>query len=268
MESIRVGAGTLEFGGVTHVMAVINLSPESRNAQSIAAGPDEALEMARRYRDRGATVIDLGGQSSHYENRTIDAAVEIARLVPAVEALAADGFVVSVDTWKPEVAEAAIAAGACLLNDTGGLQSREMRSLASRAGVGAFVMYIEGEHPHDVGEVEIRDDKAEWTAEWLRRRLRTLADDGVTRTIVDPGISINYRGDYDAYTRMQLAVIRDLQPIRELGRPILVPIPRKREDHRVAAYITLALEHGADMIRVHDVEMACDLVRLFDRVVS
>jgi hypothetical protein len=64
---------------------------------------------------------------------------------------------------------------------------------------------------------------------------------------------------------MQLQVIRSLEVIRALGRPILVPIPRKREDHRVAAYITMALEYGADLIRVHDVEEACDLVALFDR---
>ncbi|MEX1272150.1 MAG: hypothetical protein WEB55_06845, partial [Acidimicrobiia bacterium] len=92
-----------------------------------------------------------------------------------------------------------------------------------------------------------------------------LAHAGVTRTIVDPGISINYRGDYSAYTRMQLEVIRDLDTIRSLGRPVLVPIPRKKEDHRVAAYIALALDHGADLIRVHDVAMACDLVELFGR---
>jgi dihydropteroate synthase len=64
---------------------------------------------------------------------------------------------------------------------------------------------------------------------------------------------------------MQLEVIRNLEPIKALGRPVLVPIPRKQEDHRVAAYIAMALEYEADMIRVHDVAMACDLVALFDR---
>lgn len=266
MDAIRLRAGTLEFGDTTHVMGVINLSPESRNRQSVAAGPAEALTMARRYRDLGATVIDLGGQSSHFENPTIDAAVEADRILGAVELLAADGFVVSVDTWKPEVAAAAMDAGACLLNDTGGLRLPEMRSLAARPGAGAFVMYIEGDHPHSVGEVEIREDKAVRTAAWLQARIDELAAAGVTETIVDPGISINYRGDYDAYTRMQLDVIRRLDALRRLGRPVLVPIPRKREDHRVAAYIALALEYGADLIRVHDVEMACDLVRLYDRL--
>ena len=265
MESLALRAGTLAFGDVTHVMAVINLSPESKNSGSVAESAEAALHMARRYREAGATIIDLGGQSSHYENPTIDSQLELERLLPAVKLLAADGFVVSVDTWKPEVAEACLEAGACLVNDTGGLADLRMRELAARPGVGAFVMYIEGAHPHDVDEVDIREDKAAHTAAWMQVRLRELEAAGVTRTILDPGISINYRGDYDAYTRMQLDVIRGIHHIQALGRPVLVPIPRKREDHQVAAYITLALEYGADVLRVHDVEVACDLVRLYHR---
>ncbi len=265
MDPIRLRTGELAFGGLTHVMAVINLSPESRNRQSYAESPEQALEMAREYRDLGVSVIDLGGQSSHYENPTISEHLEIDRLVPAVELLVDDGFMVSVDTWKPAVAEECLAAGAVLLNDTGGLADERMRKLAAGLGVGAFVMYIEGEHPHDVDEVEIRQDKAEITAAWMADRLASLAGSGVTQTILDPGISINYRGDYAAYTRMQLEVIRSLAPMKALGRPVLVPIPRKQEDHRVAAYIAMALAHEADIIRVHDVALAIDLVALFDR---
>lgn len=265
MDVLRLGTGELPMGGVTHVMAVINLSPESKNHQSVARTPRQALDMARRYRDLGAAVIDLGGQSSHYDNPTIPESAETERLLPAVEMLAADGFIVSVDTWKVGVARACIAAGAAILNDTGGLADPDMRIVAAEGGVAAIVMYIEGKHPHAVGEVEIRADKAETTRAWLSRRLDELALAGVTETIVDPGISINYRGDYSEYTRMQLDVIRDLEAIRSLGRPVLVPIPRKKEDHRVAAYITMALEHEADLIRVHDVAMACDLVDLVGR---
>ena len=116
----------LSFGGVTHVMAVINLSPESRNRQTVASSLDEARAMAHRYRDWGATVIDLGGQSSHFDNPTLPPAEELARLVPAVTALVEDGFVVSIDTWKPEVARECLAAGAAIINDTGGLKDPEM----------------------------------------------------------------------------------------------------------------------------------------------
>ncbi len=85
--------------------------------------------------------------------------------------------------------------------------------------------------------------------------------------IIDPGIALNYRSHYESYTRMQLQVIADSAALHDLGKPVLIPIPRKRDFHRVVAYISLALEHRADIIRVHDVAVAADLARLFDRAV-
>jgi dihydropteroate synthase len=247
---------------------VINLSPDSKNDHTIASDPDDALEMARRYRRHGATIIDLGAQSSHLDNPTIEADVEIDRLLPALRKLVDDGFIVSVDTWKPEVAEAALSVGAAILNDTGGLRDPNMRGVLKGHDAAAIVMYVEGANPHAVGEITIAPDKADVTADWMEERLAELAVDGIDRLILDPGIAINYRGDYQAYTRMQLEVIRQTGRLRKFDHPILIPIPRKREDHRVAAYITMALEYEADIIRVHDVPEACDLVALFGRTVA
>ncbi len=253
------------MGGVSHVMGVINVSPESKNTHTVARSVDEALLMADRYRTWGATLIDLGGQSSHYDNPTLETADEISRVVPAVEALTAEGHLVSIDTWKPEVAEAAVGSGAVIVNDTGGLADNEMRKVVSEAKVAAVAVHVEAANPHEVDEVEIREDKARQTTDMFRRLLDDLAIEGITNVIIDPGIALNYRGDYQAYTRMQLQVIADSAHLKSLGRPVLIPIPRKRDGHRVAAYLTLALEHGADIVRTHDVAMACDLVRLFGR---
>jgi dihydropteroate synthase len=246
-------------------MGVVNVSPDSRNTHTIARSVDEARLMADRYRDWGATMVDVGGQSSHLENPTVDAADEISRVVPVVESLVAEGHLVSVDTWKPEVAEAATSAGAVIVNDTGGLTDPEMRTAVASSGVTAVAVYVEGAHPHDVGEIDIRGDKASHTAEMFRALLGELAAHGIDDVILDPGIAISYQGDYEAYSRLQLEVISGADVLRSLGKPLLIPIPRKRDGHRVAAYIGLALEHEADIIRVHDVAMACDLVRLFGR---
>jgi len=246
-------------------MGVINLSPDSKNTHTVARSVDEALTMADRYREWGATLIDLGGQSSHIDNPTIEAADEVSRVVPAIEALAADGHAVAIDTWKPEVAEAAVDAGAVIVNDTGGLADPEMREVVARRGVAAVAVHVEGKNPHAVEEVEIREDKAEHTAAGFRRLLDELAAEGVENVIIDPGIALNYRGDYEAYSRMQLQVIAGSDHLHALGKPVLIPIPRKRDGHRVAVYVGLSLEHGADIIRAHDVAMACDLVRLFGR---
>ncbi|MGQ0849953.1 MAG: dihydropteroate synthase [Actinomycetota bacterium] len=246
-------------------MGVINLSPESRNLHTVADDLNDAIAMARRYRRWGATIIDLGAQSSHYENPTISSELEMDRLLPVVTALAGEGFAVSVDTWKPDVAQAAKEAGAVLVNDTGGLSDPKMREVVARTGVAAVVVYVEGANPHDVGEIDTSEGKAAMTAEVFRRRLDDLAAEGITELVIDPGIALNYRGDYQAYTRLQLEVIRESGSFHELGRPVMIPIPRKKETHRVMAYVTLALEYGADLIRVHDVAEACDLVALFDR---
>lgn len=263
--NLILGDTELPLGGVTHVMAVVNLSPESRNKHTVAESPEEAVRMAGQYRDWGATIIDVGGQSSHYENPTIAAAEEIARAIPAIEALVAEGHLVSIDTWKPEVARAAVDAGAVIVNDTGGLADAEMRKVVAESGVSAVAVYVEAANPHEVGAVEIRDDKAERTAEGFRHLIDELSSEGIENVIIDPGIALNYRGNYMAYTRMQIEVIVESAHLRELGRPLLLPIPRKQEAHRVAAYIALSLEHEADIIRAHDVEMACDLAKLFGR---
>ena len=264
-DPLRVGGVNLEFGEVTYVMGVINLSPESRNTHTVATGIDEAVDLARRYRRWGATIIDLGAQSSHYDNPTIEASLELDRLLPVVDALLDEGFLLSVDTWKPEVAREAIRRGAQVINDTGGLVDPEMRQILSSSQAAAVAVYVEGDHPHDVDTVDTGPRKAARTGEIFRKRLAELAAEGIEKVILDPGIALNYRGDYQAYTRLQLEVIRESGSFHHLGKPLLIPIPRKAEDHRVMAYITLALEYGADFIRVHDVEQATDIVALFGR---
>lgn len=246
-------------------MGVVNVSPDSKNTHTVARSVDDALAMADRYRGWGASLIDVGGQSSHLENETIEPSQEISRVVPTVEALAAEGHPVAIDTWKPEVAEAAVDAGAVIVNDTGGLADPAMRELVARTGVAAVLVHVEGANPHQVGEVEIRKDKAAHTAAGFKDLIGELAEAGIDNVIVDPGIALNYRGDYEAYSRMQLQVIAEADHLRSLGKPVLIPIPRKRDGHRLAVYMGLALEHQADIIRVHDVAMACDLVRLFGR---
>jgi dihydropteroate synthase len=262
---LDLGKTQLPLGEITYVMGVINVSPDSKNVYTVAGSVDEALLMADRYRSWGAKLIDLGGQSSHFDNPTIDATDEIARVVPVVEALVAEEHLVAIDTWKADVAGAAVGAGAVIINDTGGLTDPEMRQTVAETGVAAVAVYVEGDNPHDVGEIEIRVDKADRTAEAFRLLLSDLAGLGIDNVILDPGIALNYRGDYEAYTRMQLQIIADSERLRALGKPVLIPIPRKRDFHRAMAYITLALEHKADIIRVHDVAVACDLARLFGR---
>ena len=257
----------LEFGpGITHVMAVVNLSPESRVAHSVVDSPAAALQRAREYRDLGASIVDLGAQSSHFENAPLSPDEEIERLLPALTLLVDDGFIVSVDTWKPEVAVAAVGAGALFVNDTGGLQNLAMVALVRETGVGAVAMHIEAPNPLEVGYRALEAGRPELVADGLTARVAQLRADGVSGPLlIDPGLSINYRSDYEAYGRLQLATIRAIDSLRGSGEPVLIPVPRKAETHRMLAYLTLSIEYGADVLRVHDVEAACDLVPLLGR---
>ena len=263
---LDLGEAQLPLGGVTHVMGVINLSPDYKHVHTVAPAVDDAMLMADRYRSWGASLVDLGGQSSHYDNPTIAEADEVSLVVPTIEALAAEGHLVAIDTWKPGVAEAALAAGAVIVNDTGGLADPDMRRVVAGSKAAAIAVYVEGSNPHDVDEIEIVPDKAKKTAEGFAKLLAELESEGITNVILDPGIALNYRGNYEDYTAQQLEVIAQSSELKALDRPVLIPIPRKRDFHRVVAYMSLALEHQADIIRVHDVAVACDLARLFRRL--
>ena len=262
---LETSSGVVRFDDdTTHVMAVINLSPESKNRDTFAPDVERARAMADRHVGAGATFIDVGAQSSHFENPELAVEEELRRLMPVLDALVADGHLVSVDTWKPEVAVAAIEAGAAVINDTGGSKDAMVSAVAGHS-VGLIAMYLEGVSPLDVGDMRFSDEKGDEMRDHLAGQLGRLSDSGVRFPITDPGIGISYRSDYAAYTRQQVRVIRSLDLLRSLGPPVLVPVPRKAEPARVAAFITLSLEHRADIIRVHDVDVACDLVDLFGR---
>ena len=257
----------IAFGERVHVMAVVNLSPESNVKMSVVNSPAEALDRARQYRDWGATIIDLGAQSSHFDVAELAPEEELERMIPALDLLVADGFVVSVDTWKPEVARVALEHGASILNDTGGLQNPAMLEVIAVHPVPAVVMYIEGANPHAVDAIEVTENKtAQMTARFVDRAA-ALADRGIHDLLLDPGLSINYRSDYLAYSRQQMDVIRGVPTLKQLGFPVLIPVPQKRDNHDwMISYLSLSLEYGADVLRIHDVQAACELARLWGRM--
>ena len=225
----------------------------------------QALERSRWARDLGASIIDLGAQSSHFENRELTPDEELDRLLPSLDLLVADDFIVSVDTWKPEVARVALEHGAQIVNDTGGMHQPEMRAVVAESDAWCIVMHIEGRNPLEVSSRELDGDRPSAVAAGLTSLVVELAEVGINHVIVDPGLSINYSSDYARYGQLQLETIRRLDELRVSGAPVMIPVPRKAEDHRMHTYLALAIEYGADVIRVHDVEAACDLVTLLGR---
>ena len=257
---VEVGVGDVTL------MGVVNRSPESANTDVYADSPAAALALATKFAQFGVEVIDVGGQSTNYGNPRISLDEELARLVPTIEALAANGFVVSVDTFRAEVAARCVEAGAALINDTAGFRDPEMLSVAAATGVGVVLMHLEGDQPLEVDDYDDAVGKPERIADALGGRLTQLSEAGVTDVIVDPGTGISYRSDYDRYSRSQFEIAQRLGPLTTLGAPVMYAVPRKAQRYRNVALAALAMASGASMLRLHDIEMISDVAWLMRRL--
>jgi len=269
MPPARCGAVPLVWGRRTHVMAILNLTPDSFSGDGLAAAPDTALARALDAVAAGADLLDVGGESTRPGATAVTATEESARVVPLIRALAGRVDVpIAVDTSKAAVAEAALAAGATLINDVRGLQADpDLAAVAARAGVPVVVM-------HD----QVPDDRSDLLAsivgELARRLDRALAA-GIAweQLIIDPGFG------FGKGPRENLELLRRLGEMRTLGRPILAGTSRKGTigrvlglppDERVegtAATVALAIAGGADIVRVHDVRAMVRVARMADAVV-
>lgn len=240
----------------------------ARRARALAAAEVDGI----RSSELGAALAEPEhpGRSARVRAAAIAAAGTSVELADVGAALRAELRVVEA-VGNPNlaadtaVAAAAVAAGAAIVNDTGGLQDPAMREVVASNPVTAILMHIEGRNPLAVGERVLDAGRPQAVAEILRGRVEELAGEGITDLLVDPGLSINYRSDYARYGHLQLATIRELSALRITGAPVLLPVPRKLQTHRMLAYLTLSIEYGADVLRVHDVEVACDLVPLLGR---
>ena len=250
-------------------MAIINATPDSFSGDGIGAHVSQAVAMAEAAVAAGADIIDLGGESTRPGHEPIGAAEEIMRVVPMIEVIAARlSIPISIDTNKAAVAEAAIAAGASIVNDVRGFtRDPELPSVVARHGLPAVVMHdVEPESGVDIMTSIIHE---------LCRRIDRAVAAGVKwdLLIVDPGFG--FGKDW----RQNLEVLRRLRELETLGRPILVGLSRKRtigyvlgtaEDDRLEgtlATTALAIASGASIVRVHDVAANVRVARMTDAVV-
>jgi dihydropteroate synthase len=247
-------------------MGVINRSPESANKDVYADSPQAAVSIALRFRESGVEVIDVGGQSTNFENPRIAEDVELDRLIPTVAALAEAGFVVSADTFRPAVAQAAVDAGAAFINDTAGLSDAEMIGVVAEVQVPVILMHLEGDQPLNVEGYDDAIGKPERIASSLAARMAELEQLGIGDVIVDPGTGISYRTDYDRFSQSQFEIAERLGPLTALNAPVLYAVPRKKDRYRNVALAVLAMASGAAMLRIHDVEMISDVAWLMRRL--
>ena len=272
---IQIGPNTFEWGGRTYVMGILNVTPDSFSGDGLLVGGDAvaaAVQVARRMVEEGADLLDVGGESTRPGHAPVGASEEIDRVVPVVAALAAalPDTPLSVDTSKPAVAEAALAAGAHLLNDVWGTgpDADAMAAVAADARVPLVVMHNRAEPRYErdvVGEVLADLDAA------LDRAI--AAGVAEANLIVDPGIGFGKTADHN------VTLLCHLGALSTLGRPVLLGTSRKSTLGRILdlpveerleatlATTALGIAAGADIIRVHDVRPNVRAARVSDAIV-
>jgi dihydropteroate synthase len=253
------------------IMGIINLTPDSFSGDGICgADPARILEIGQAMAADGADIIDIGGESSRPGARSVPAAVEVGRVIPAVKILASKLRIpVSIDTRKAEVARKALDSGAAIVNDISGLRDPAMARLCARYGCGIVIMHMRGT-PATMKRLTGYASLMEEIGLFFRARIDSALKAGVKaeRIIIDPGIG--FAKDW----RQNLAIIKNLGQFKSLGAPLLVGVSRKSflgkildgapPQDRLAATIaacTLAVANGADIVRVHDVREAARAVK-------
>ena len=258
-------------------MGVVNVTPDSFFNGGLYFEPARAIERALALAAEGADIIDIGGESSKPGSNPIPAKEEKKRILPVVEVLKQKNDVlISVDTTKAEVAEAALAAGADIINDiSAGRFDPRMLPLAARSGAGLILMHMKGT-PRTMQIAPHYDDVLGEVRAFLKERLEAAEACGVPREsiLLDPGIGFGKKLEHN------LALLNNLGGLADLDRPLLVGISRKsfigkilkleapdRLEGTIAAAVVSIL-HGASLLRVHDLQAVKRAVAVAEAILS
>lgn len=285
--TMKLGRYTLYLGKRTHIMGIVNLTPDSfsgdgllppQAASCLQSGRHNRLQgivgYAQKLVAEGADIIDVGGESSRPGARPISAKEEIKRTLPAIQALTKKIKIpVSIDTYKPQVAMAALDNGAVLVNDIAGLRDKKMAKTVARYKAGAVIMHMQGT-PFTMQKKPHYGCLIEEIIEFLRKSLLNAEEAGVCgdKIAIDPGIGFGKSQENN------LEIVHRLKEFKVLGKPLLVGPSRKsflgrilktgaqdRVFGTVAASVSAAI-NGAHIIRAHDVLAARQALKVTDAI--
>jgi len=256
-------------------MGIVNVTPDSFSDGGRYDRQELAVAHGRRLAGQGADILDIGGESTRPGARAVELDEELERVIPVIEALTEQTDVpVSIDTSKPQVMHAAVAAGAVMINDVNALQADGALETAAGLGVIVCLMHMQGE-PRTMQESPRYDDVVEDVRRFLATRLEACKSAGIGSHLlsVDPGFGFGKTLDHN------LALLRHLGRFRELGVPVLSGISRKSmigaitgrkdPDQRLAGSLAAAVIsaiHGAAIVRVHDVADTVDALKVCSAV--
>ena len=266
---LRTTAGTLELGGRPWLMGIVNATPDSFSDDGAHRTLDERVGLARSLIDAGADIIDIGGESGITNRPPVAPEEEIERVVPLIERVRTElDALVSVDTYKPAVAYAAIAAGAAIVNDVSGLRDPELADVCAGTGAGLVLMHTRAAPKEKLLDPTLDGLVGADVKRFLRELISVAMAHGVAfdQLMLDPG------PDFGKTPAQTVEVLRELSDLHALERPLLLAVSRKdfvgaitqRSPRERLPGTLAAVGHGVDagvhVLRVHDVAEVADFL--------
>jgi dihydropteroate synthase len=267
--ALRAGGRRIELAGAPVLMGIVNATPDSFSDAGELADVSARVARAHELVAAGARIVDVGGESAFGGRPQVPAEEEAARVVPVIERIARElGVLISVDTYKPEVAEAAIAAGAQIVNDVSGLRDPELAEVCAATGAALVLTHTRVAPKGTLLDPSFYDDVVADVRDFLGERIAVAEAAGMhpEQLMLDPG------PDFAKTPAQTVAVLRRLEVLHELGRPLLLAVsrkdflgaitgrtPRERGAATLAA-VAFAADAGAHAVRVHDVRAAADFL--------
>lgn len=272
-----ISCGSLELDlSCPHVMGILNVTPDSFSDGGKHNSKVAAIVHAQQMIADGASIIDIGGESTRPGASIVEVEEEIQRVVPVVEALAQENVIISIDTSQPRVIEAAVAAGAHIWNDVRALTRPGALEMAARLNIPVIIMHMRGE-PTTMNQLDQYDNVIEDVIDELQQRVQAALSAGIRQEhiIVDPGFG------FAKNAQQNLTLLNALWRFTDLGYPVLSGLSRKRfvgevlqgasADQRMVGSLTghlLSLQQGASIVRVHDVKATVDAVRMWQAMLA
>lgn len=254
------------------IMGVVNVTPDSFSDGGRYSRTGEAVAHGLKLAGKGADILDIGGESTRPGAQPVDVEAELARVIPVIQGLRQEtACPISIDTSKPKVMQAAIEAGADMINDVNGLRGPGALDTAASLGASVCLMHMQGEPRTMQAEPRYRDVVTE-VADFLAQRVESCLAAGIRREqlVIDPGFGFGKTLEHN------LALLNGIEALRQSGVPVLAGLSRKSmlgsitgrtsTDQRLAASLAAALlaaQRGAAILRVHDVAETCDVIKVW-----